>query len=222
MNARDIFNAAKDNNIKELFRAVKEPHQTYSARYVSDMMYINDMKTIEDILSKANEIFENAIERAEYNINVRRMAYSLLKITSISVPDNYVYWDTEYWKSVLYEGLCKRYFTVKSIRSEDIQEIYEEAKGRRIRAIVSQTGAKSILNEMYMETEKIELDTDNMSCLIRAHREIQRSGKEGLGTIKELIEEHLENKLLISGEINREYFVRVYEMNRVLENYFGG
>lgn len=71
-----------------------------------------------------------------------------------------------------------------------------------------------------MEKERIELDTDNIACLINAYRKIQRSGKEGLGTIKDLIEEHLENKLLISEEINKDYFVRVYEMNRVLENYF--
>lgn len=56
MNSRDIFNAAKENNIKELFRVIKEPHQTYSAECVSGMMYINDMKIID-------KIFENAIEK---------------------------------------------------------------------------------------------------------------------------------------------------------------
>lgn len=220
MNSRDIFKAAKENNIKELFRAIKEPHQTYNAEYVSGMMYINDMKIIGDVLNEANKIFKNAIEIAEYNANVRQMSYSLLKKTSISVSDNYIYWDTEYWKSVLYQGLCKRYFMVKNIRDVNVHEIYEEAKIQRIRTIVSQTGAKNLLNKMNMETERIKLDTDNMACLINAHREIQRSGKEGLGTIKDLIEEHLENKLLISDEINRDYFVRVYEMNRILKNYF--
>lgn len=220
MTSRDVFKAAKENNIKELFRAIKEPHQTYSAEYASGMMYINDIKIIDDILNEANKILENALKMSECNVNVRRMAYSLLKKTSISVPDNYVYWDMEYWKGVLYQELCKRYFTVRSIRDVDIHGIYEEAKLQRIRTIISQAGAKNILNKIYMETERIELDTDNIACLMNAHREIQRSGEEGLGTIKDLIEEHLENKLLISDEINRNYFVRVYEMNRVLENYF--
>lgn len=78
MNNRELFKAAKKNNIRNLLQAKKEVRQIHNARSIRDTMYFNDAVMIERIINRTSQMIDSMLDDVRDNLKVRRTAYSLL------------------------------------------------------------------------------------------------------------------------------------------------
>lgn len=62
MDHKEIFDAAKSNNIRKLLQAKKEIHQIHTARNISETMYLNDVSELERIICQARQMIDSLLE----------------------------------------------------------------------------------------------------------------------------------------------------------------
>lgn len=78
MNHNEIFNAAKNNNIRKLLQAKKEIRQVHNARNLTETMYLNDIAEVEQVMCQAEQMIESMLEDVSDNTVVRSKAWFLL------------------------------------------------------------------------------------------------------------------------------------------------
>jgi len=223
MNHKEIFDAAKNNNIRNLLRAKKEIRQVHSARNLTETMYLNDFAEIERILYRAAQVIESMLEDIRDNLGARGKAYFLLGRNYISYADDLrndsLLGEKCGWGEMMCRAFSERYFNMESVT---IEGLYDKAKIHRIRTIILEGGMENLFAKMSMEAKKIRLDTANISFLSDMLLGIEDGKDEGLEPIKTIIAECLRNRLWVNeGVINQRYFDRVREINNVINKYYG-
>lgn len=222
MNHKEIFDAAKSNNIRKLLRAKKEISQVHSARNITETMYLNDMAEMKRIIYQAGQMIDRMLEEVRNNMNARRKAYLLFGRDDICCVDDWrsssVLSDESGWREILYHAFNQRYFNVASM---EIEELYDEAKIHRIRTIILENGMGNIFHHMSMEEKKIRLDTNNIVFLSDMFFGIEGKNNEKMEPVKRMMEECLRNRLWINeGVINQRYFERIGEISHIINQYF--
>lgn len=223
MNNREIFNAAKNNNIRNLLRAKKEVRQIHNARNITETMYLNDIAMFEKIMNRARQMIDSILDDVRVNMEIRRKAYSLLGkdyiVSSKDLNSVSMFEEESSWRKMLHIVFSKRYFNIESINIEDL---YDKAKICRIRTIIFERGMENLFNQMSMEAMKIRLDTANINFFSDMMFEIEGNRDERIESIKKLVAECLRNKLWVNeGAINQCYFQKVEEISNVINQYYG-
>lgn len=222
MNHNEIFNAAKNNNIRKLLQAKKEIRQVHNARNLTETMYLNDIAEVEQVMCQAEQMIESMLEDVSDNTVVRSKAWFLLGRDYIFYADalnsGSMSVEKSGWRKMMYCALCERYFDMESVKIEDL---YDRAKMHRIRTIVLESGMENLFSRMSMEAKRIRLDTTNIRFLCDMLLEIECSENERMEAIKKIVAECLRNRLWVDeGAINQRYFERVREINNVIHQYY--
>ncbi len=223
MNFREIFDAARNNNISSLLRAKKEVYQIHNARNISRMMHFNDTVKIGKLMNLSREKIDSMLEDVRDNMEARKKAYALLRSDYIILADDLksgsMLEEETDWRQMLYCAFCERYFDVESM---EIEELYDRARIHRIRTIILEKGMENLFDQMSMEAKKIRLDTANINFLFNMLLEIDHDWNERFESTKKVAEECLKNRLWVNeGYINYHYFEKVEELCDVINHYYG-
>ncbi len=221
----EVFNNARNNDIKAINKSIENVGRKHHAVYMTNMMFANDIDINNRLLMEIQNVLGSFYKSVSENYLIKKNARDMLGVqcrNEVIFIQDFKILTSEQLSEIVYQQAMTYYFRIDVKNESDFSSYFDEVIQYRIMSNFLQSDVERILIKMYEDIEIIIEDTKNVEFLMRNYIKLDRVNDKYY-LILEQLAKSIRNVVLRDNKFGDEYFSIVRKISLVLhQNFCGG
>lgn len=216
---KEVFNYARNNDVKALNKAIENEGHRHHAIYITNMMFVDDINKNYQLLFEIRNTINTLYYIISENYLLKRKIGDILESqcrNRLLIQNELGVLTEKQLFELVYRQALEFYFKIDAANISDFNSYFDEAIQYRIVSGFLQNDIERILLKLNEDIEIVIEDTKNLKFLVQSLKKFDKTN-DTYRFVLEQLTESIQNVILRDNKFDEDYFVTVKEVSAMIQ-----